>query len=57
MNDRKPIATTPSTPSTRAANVSGMLRLNAATAIDQVDNASAHSSSEPSCAPHTAVKR
>jgi hypothetical protein len=57
MNDWKPTLTKPSTPSTREEKVCGRLRLKNATAIDQLDSASAHSSSEPSCAPHTAVKR
>jgi hypothetical protein len=57
MNSWKPTLTTPSTPITRAAKVSGRLRLNGTTSTDQVDKASAHSSSEPSCAPQTAANR
>jgi len=55
MNDRKPIATSPITPSTRATTTSGSCRDHSATAAFQVDSISAHSSSEPSCAPQTAV--
>jgi hypothetical protein len=47
----------PSTPSMRAANVSGNVRLKKPTPSDQVDSASAQSSMEPSCAPQTAAKR
>ena len=57
MKSRNPALTTPRTPSTRAANDSGSCRLKAATASDQVASASAQSTSDPSCAPHTAAKR
>ena len=52
---RKPTATTPITPSTRAITTSGSPRENSATAPVQIASTSAHSSSEPSCEPHTAV--
>ena len=57
MNSRKPTATSPMTPMTRAIITSGMLRLKSVTAPVQTDNVSAHSSSEPSCPPHTAENR
>ena len=57
MKAWKPTLMKPSTPSTRAANVSGRFLLNIATAIDHAESDSAQSSSEPSCAPQTAEKR
>ena len=53
----KPTPTRPSTPSTRARNAFGRLFENAATSSAQVARISIHSSSEPSCAPHTAATR
>ncbi len=57
MKPWNPMLMKPSTPSTRAANVSGRFLLKTATAIDHAESESAHNSSEPSCAPHTAEKR
>ena len=54
---RKPVLMSPSTPRTRAMNVSGSERLSAATANDQVVSTRIHSINEPSCAPHTAATR
>ena len=53
----KPIDTMPITASTRATTCSGRWRENAATAAVQPARTSSHSNNEPSCAPHTAVKR
>ncbi len=53
----KPALTKPSTPSTRLRNCVGSARLKAATASVQIASTSIHSSSEPSCAPHTAATR
>ena len=47
--------TTPITPSTRAITSSGSAREKRATAPVHSARISTHSSSEPSCAPHTAV--
>jgi hypothetical protein len=52
---RKPTLTMPITPSTRAITRAGRPRENSATAAVHSARTSAHSSSEPSCAPHTAV--
>ena len=52
---RKPTATMPITPSTRATTGIGNDFENRATAAVHSARISAHSSSEPSCAPHTAV--
>ena len=57
MKSAKPELMRPSTPSTRLVIVFGMLRLKATTATVQIDCTSNHSSSDPSCAPHTAAKR
>src|ERR1022692_212175 len=57
VNNMKPQLTSPITPSTRLAKVSGSWRLNAATAALQIDRIKIHSNSEPSCAPHTAATR
>jgi len=57
MKARKPAATRPSTPCTRAANTAGRSRLRAATAADQADSIHTHSSSEPSWPPQVAVMR
>ena len=54
-NDRKPIATRPITPSTRADTVSGSCPEKRATAAFQIASISTHSSSEPSCEPQTAM--
>ncbi|MCW0416647.1 hypothetical protein NB689_002401 [Xanthomonas sacchari] len=54
---RKPLEISPSTPSTRAANASGKcLPLRASATVHRLRMA-IHSSSEPSCAPHTAASR
>ncbi len=57
MKTRKPTEIRPSTPSTRALNTCGRLAENSATARVHRARISSHSSSEPSCAPHTAEKR
>ena len=57
MNSRKPTLTRPSTPRTRLLYGSGMLRLKAATATDQVASIVPHSSSEPSWPPQAAAIR
>ncbi len=57
MNNSKPVATSPSTPSTRATMASSSERENCATATPQPDSINTHSSSEPSWPPHTAPKR
>ena len=57
MKSRKPAATRPSTPSTRATMASGRWRERKDTATVQVESISIHSSSEPSCPPHTPATR
>ena len=54
-NRRKPTATSPITPITRATIGSGKWRLNAVTATVHTLSISTHNSSEPSCPPHTAA--
>lgn len=53
-NARKPTLTMPITASTRAITGAGSACENRATAPVHNASTSAHSSSEPSCAPHTA---
>ena len=55
MNDRNPTATRPMMPSARARKLHGMRSEAAATSAFHTDSISDHSSSEPSCAPQTAV--
>ncbi len=55
MNSRKPKLMTPSTPSTRAPNSGGRKRRRATTAMVHRRAPAIHSSSEPSCAPQSAV--
>jgi len=57
MNARKPAATSPSTPITRATIGSGSWRDSRLTASVQPLSISSHSSSEPSWPPHTAAAR
>ena len=57
VNSMKPPLIRPITPSTRLEKVAGSWRLKAATATLQIDRIKIHSSSEPSCAPHTAATR
>ncbi len=57
MNNRKPTLTMPMTLITRANTTCGTLRLNTVTAPVQIASTSAHSSSDPSCAPHTPAMR
>ncbi len=57
MNNKNPMLTRPMTPSTRATKASGRPRLNRVTASVQPPRIKLHSSSEPSCAPHTAEMR
>jgi hypothetical protein len=51
----KPPLMRPITPSTRLEKLNGSWRLKAATATLQIDRIKIHSSSEPSCAPHSAA--
>ena len=57
MNNRKPILTSPITPSTLATNASGKLRLKILTANVQMLRIIAHNNNEPSCPPQTAEIR
>ncbi len=57
MNTRKPTATRPSTPSTRATMASGSWRENSDTASIQLVSMKCHSSSEPSWPPQTPAMR
>ena len=57
VNEMKPTLISPSTPSTRARNATGSPPDSAATSSVQVARIRIHSSSEPSCAPHTAATR
>ena len=57
MKARKPTAISPITAITREANTSGSFWLNAASATVHILRIRIHSSSEPSCAPHTAAMR
>ena len=56
-NARKPVLIKPITPSTRARNGVGRLRLNTETAIVHRPSTKTHISIEPSCPPHTAAMR
>ena len=57
MNNRNPQLTSPSTDSTRARITRGTLGVNIATAPVHSASTSDHSSSEPSCDPHTPEMR
>ena len=57
MNRMKPIEISPMTPSTRATNGAGSLRLNCATASIHTLSIVSHSSSEPSWPPQTPATR
>ena len=54
-NNRKPMLISPITPNTRASMSSGSCREKIDTAKVQPERMNAHSSSEPSRAPHTAL--
>jgi len=57
MNSRKPTLTMPSTETTRASMVALRLREKISTAPVHSESMVAHSSSDPSWAPHTAEMR
>ncbi len=57
MNSRKPTDTSPITAITRAEKTIGSARVEYDTAMPQPARIRTQSSSEPSCAPHTADSR
>ncbi len=57
MNSRKPTLIQPITASTRPTKAKGSRLLHSATASVHAVSRYSHSSSDPSCPPHTAAKR
>ena len=57
MNNRKPVLTSPITPSTRATISRGKWRLKSVTPKVHTPSIRSHSKIEPSCPPHTPEMR
>src|SRR6266481_1694516 len=57
VNNKKPTATKPITPNTRATISFGKCLLKVATADVQIDRKNTHNNNDPSCPPQIAAKR